>query len=162
MKKSTIIILTLFAFNLLKANNVDTLSIKQHLNKIINTEKPRNYKNIETLNFVADYIFNEFSKYADTVYYQYFIVNNKEYKNVICRFGSENSKTIVVGAHYDVYGNQDGADDNTSGVVGLLELAKLFKDKSFDYYIDMLAYELEKSPYFRTKNFGEIILSKCV
>ena len=81
---------------------------------------------------------NHFKKYADCVYYQPYKVNNKEYKNVVCVFGSQNKKTIVVGAHYDVCGDQDGADDNASGVVGLLELAKLLNGKQLKYRIEIV------------------------
>ncbi len=146
----------------LRAGQTDTISIKTHLYKIINTVKPRNHKNIESLNYVADYIFNDFNKYADSVYYQSYIVDNKEYKNVVCVFGNKNAKTIVIGAHYDVCGNQDGADDNASGVVGLLELAKLFKGKKLNYRIEIVAYTLEEPPYFRTKNMGSFIHAKSL
>jgi Zn-dependent M28 family amino/carboxypeptidase len=163
MKKYTLIlvIITLFTSGL-RANEIDTLSIRKHLNNIIDTEKPRNHKNIESLNYVADYIFKDFTEYADSVYYQTYIVDNIEYKNVVCVFGIQNTKTIVVGAHYDVCGNQDGADDNASGVVGLLELAKLLKGKELKYRIEMVAYTLEEPPYFRTKSMGSYIHAKSL
>ena len=116
MRIYSVIITVIFFANGLRANQIDTLSIKNHLDKIINTEKSRNHRNIESLNYVANYIFNDFNKYADSVYYQPYIVDNKEYKNVVCVFGNQSAKTIVIGAHYDVCGNQDGADDNASGV----------------------------------------------
>jgi Zn-dependent M28 family amino/carboxypeptidase len=163
MKKYTLIliIITLLTSGL-RATEIDTLSIRKHLNNIINTEKPRNHKNIESLNYVADYIFKDFTKHADSVYYQTYIVDNIEYKNVVCVFGIQNTKTIVVGAHYDVCGNQDGADDNASGVVGLLELAKLLKGKELKYRIEMVAYTLEEPPYFRTKSMGSYIHAKSL
>ena len=154
-------IITLFTNNV-RADHIDTLSIKKHLNNIIHTEKPRNHKNIESLNDVASYIFDDFNKYADSVYYQPYVIDNKEYKNVVCVFGSQNVKTIVVGAHYDVCGNQDGADDNASGVVGLLELAKLLKGKKLKYRIEIVAYTLEEPPHFRTKNMGSFIHAKSL
>ncbi len=157
------LIISVFLFsNELKANPVDTLSIKNHLKNIIRTENPRNYKNINTLNYVAGYIYKHFKKYADTVYYQTFTVDNNEYKNVVCVFGSQNDKTIVVGAHYDVCCNQDGADDNASGVVGLLELAKLLKGKKLNYRIEIVAYTLEELPFFRTKSMGSYIHAKSL
>lgn len=164
MRKNIIffIAFTLCSIRIIRANEIDTLSIEKHLNNIINTENPRNHKNIKSLNYVADYIFKDFSKYADSVYYQPYKVNNKEYKNVVCVFGSRNNKTIVVGAHYDVCGNQDGADDNASGVVGLLELAKLLKGKQLKYRIEMVAYTLEEPPYFRTENMGSFIHAKSL
>jgi len=162
MRIYSVIITVIFFANGLRANQIDTLSIKNHLDKIINTAKSRNHRNIESLNYVANYIFNDFNKYADSVYYQPYIVDNKEYKNVVCVFGNQNAKTIVIGAHYDVCGNQDGADDNASGVVGLLELAKSLKGKKLNYRIEMVAYTLEEPPYFRTKNMGSFIHAKSL
>jgi Zn-dependent M28 family amino/carboxypeptidase len=156
-----LIVIILFV-NKLSANEIDTLSIKKHLDNIINTEKSRNYKNIESLNYVADYIFRDFEKYGDSVYYQPYSVDNTEYKNVVCVFGNQNKQTIVIGAHYDVCGNQDGADDNASGIVGLLELAKLLKGKPLKYRIEIVAYTLEEPPYFRTKNMGSYVHAKSL
>lgn len=34
---------------------------------------------------------------------------------------------MIVGAHYDVCGEQPGADDNASAVAGLLEIARFAK-----------------------------------
>ncbi|UII20525.1 M28 family peptidase [Fulvivirga ligni] len=162
MKIYSFIVIMLLLVNGAMAEQIDTLSIKTHLNKIINTERPRSYRNIESLNYVADYIFNDFNKYADTVYYQPYHVNNQEYKNVVCVFGNKNAKTVVIGAHYDVCGSQDGADDNASGVVGLLELAKLLKGQKLNYRIEIVAYTLEEPPFFRTENMGSFIHAKSL
>lgn len=160
--KSVFFSVLLFISNFSIAKSVDTLSVQNHLNKIINTEKSRNYKNIEILNHVADYIYQNFNQYADTTYYQTFDFNKNEYKNVICVFGSDNEETIVVGAHYDVCGVQDGADDNASGVVGLLEIAKLLKGEKLKYRIEIVAYTLEEPPFFGTEKMGSYIHAKSL
>ncbi len=155
-----IFLVLLFLQSVVFANSTDTIAIKKHLVKITKTEKTRNFKNIETLNIIAEYIYGQFSIYADTTYYQKYDVNGIEYKNVICVFGSHNAKTIVVGAHYDVCGGQEGADDNASGVVGLLELAKMFQDKKLNYRIEMVAYTLEEPPFFRSEYMGSYVHAK--
>jgi Zn-dependent M28 family amino/carboxypeptidase len=144
------------------AQKSDTVLIKNHLVTITKTSKFRNYQNIEQLNRVAKYIHTDFSKYANKVSYQEFDVNGVIYKNVICSFGTENSERIVVGAHYDVCGNQEGADDNASGVVGLLELARQLKGKKLNYRIDLVAYTLEEPPYYRTEFMGSYIHAKSL
>lgn len=55
--------------------------------------------------------------------------------NVICRLeGSDSSKTVIIGAHYDHLGVTkkgeiyNGADDNASGVVAVLQIARAFKE----------------------------------
>ncbi|WP_196892868.1 M28 family peptidase [Aureivirga marina] len=161
MKKITLSILFLLSFQFLIAQ-LNVTCIENHLEKIIKTEKPRNYKNVAVLNKVANYIHQEFKNYSNAVSYQNFNVNGKTYKNVICVFGEENKETIVIGAHYDVCGNQDGADDNASGIVGLLELARLLKGEKLNYRIELVAYSLEEPPFFRTKNMGSYIHAKSL
>jgi Zn-dependent M28 family amino/carboxypeptidase len=70
---------------------------------------------------------------------------------------SSDAKTIVIGAHYDVCQEQEGADDNASGVVGLLELARLLKNEKLKYKIELVAYTLEEPPFFRTEYMGSFI-----
>jgi Peptidase family M28 len=142
--------------------NSDTTLIKTHLIAITKTGQFRTYRNIEQLNITADYIKTVFSKYADEVSFQEFSVDGKIYNNVICSFGTKNAKTIIIGAHYDVCDNQEGADDNASGVVGLLELARLLKGQKLQNRIDLVAYSLEEPPYFRTEFMGSYIHAKSL
>ena len=118
--------------------------------------------NPQTLDSVADFIFSEFSTNADTVYYQDFMVNSVRYRNVIAVFGKQNQNTLVVGAHYDVCGMQQGADDNASGIVGLLELSRLLKGRKFSRRIELVAYTLEEPPFFRTENMGSYIHARSL
>ncbi len=140
----------------------DTSLIQSHLFRITKTKIYRNYKNISQLNEVTEYIKTEFTKYSDSTYFQEYKVEGQTYKNVICSFGTENKKRIIIGAHYDVCGNQEGADDNASGVVGLLELARLLKTEKLNYRIDLVAYTLEEPPYFRTEYMGSYIHAKSL
>jgi len=89
-------------------------------------------------------------------------VKGKTYKNVICSFGTENKKRIIVGAHYDVCENQEGADDNATGVVGLLELSRQLKTSKLNYRIDLVAYTLEEPPYFKTEFMGSYVHAKSL
>ena len=140
----------------------DTLRIKNDLKIITKTTNSRNYKNVETLNFVADYIFTELSKNCDSVYFQSYFVNGIEYKNVIGSIGTNNHERIVVGAHYDVCGDQEGADDNASGVVGVIELSRLLAKEKLKYRIDFVAYSLEEPPFFRTEHMGSNVHAKML
>ncbi len=143
-------------------NISDTTTIKSHLTAITKTGKFRTYRNIDQLNKTAGYIQSVFSKYSDSVFIQEYSVNGHVYKNVICSFGTENPKRIIVGAHYDVCDNQEGADDNASGVVGLLELSRLLKGQKLHHRIDLVAYSLEEPPYFRTEHMGSYIHAKSL
>ncbi|WP_025143167.1 M28 family peptidase [Pedobacter jeongneungensis] len=140
----------------------DTSLIKNYLKTLTKTPQFRNYSNIDQLNLTAGYITTVFKNSTDSVYAQEYTVDQKIYKNIICSFGTENKKRIIVGAHYDVCGDQEGADDNASGVIGLLELSRLLKGKKLDYRIDLVAYTLEEPPYFRTELMGSYIHAKSL
>lgn len=135
----------------------DTSLIRNHLVQLTKSDAFRHHKNPKQLNKTAGYIRNEFLKYADSVSYQEYEVKGTVYRNVIASFGTNNRQRIIVGAHYDVCGEQEGADDNASGVVGLLELARLLNQQSLNYRIDLVAYTLEEPPYFRTEYMGSYI-----
>ncbi len=138
-------------------NNTDNSLLKKDLIAITQTKERRNYKNIETLNTIAAYIKAELHKVCDSVAYQKYKVNTNEYKNVIGSIGLQHKERIIIGAHYDVFGDYEGADDNASGVAGLLELARLLRKEKLSYRIDFVAYTLEEPPFFRTQQMGSYI-----
>ncbi|PKP20609.1 MAG: peptidase M28 [Bacteroidetes bacterium HGW-Bacteroidetes-21] len=138
----------------------DTTRLRNDMMIITGTEKYRNYMHPETLDSVAAYIFSEFSKNCDTVYYQTFEIEGQIYRNVIGATGISNEKRMVVGAHYDVAYSQPGADDNASGVVALLELSRMTKKEKLNYRVDFVAFALEEPPYFKTTKMGSYIHAK--
>lgn len=145
----------------------DTVRIKELLIELTKTAKPRNYQNIDQLNETAQFIYSYFRQYADTVFYQTYLVNGITYGNVVARFGDTINERLVIGAHYDVCGNQEGADDNASGIIGLLELARMLREQHLrqnfgdeakqQKNIELVAYTLEEPPFFRTKYMGSFI-----
>jgi hypothetical protein len=140
----------------------DTANINRNLRSIINTPDYRNYKNAFVLDTVAERIKKEFNHYTNRVFTQDYKVAQSGYKNIIASFGPENGERIIVGAHYDVCQMQDGADDNASGVAGILELARLLKDQPLKYRIDLVAFSLEEPPFFHTENMGSYIHAKSL
>ncbi len=140
----------------------DTVVIYDHLEFLTKSERFRNHKDIERLDSVAAYIFRDFDQFADTTYYQEYEVGEKTYRNVVCSFGPRDAERTIIGAHYDVCGSQEGADDNASGVVGLLEMARLLYDDSLSKRIDLVAYTLEEPPYFRSEFMGSYIHAKSL
>lgn len=125
---------------------------------------PRHALNLESLNKSARYIHDAFAKVSPRVSYQNFKVNNQEYKNIICSLGPEDGERIIVGAHYDVCGDQPGADDTASGVAGLLEIARLVHEQkpTLKYRIDFVAFALEEPPYFKTDDMGSAVHAKSL
>ena len=148
--------------NLSPKRYADTVRIKDDLTRITKTNKSRNFINVGTLNTVAQYIFDELSKTCDTVYFQTYFVNGTTYKNVVGSMGSPKKEKLVIGAHYDVCLEQEGADDNGSGVSGLLELARLLAKDTLTQCIEFVAYSLEEPPFFRSENMGSYVHAKSL
>ena len=140
----------------------DTSRVRKSLELITATAAARSYQNIEVLDTIAERIRQEFLKNTGGVSFQTYKVKEKEYKNVIASFGPVDGERIIVGAHYDVCGDQEGADDNASGVAAMLELASLLKNKSLKYRIDLVAYTLEEPPYFNSKEMGSYVHAKSL
>jgi hypothetical protein len=140
----------------------DTLLIRRHLIQLTQTPGFRNYQNQKILNQAAAYIKTEFEKYSQKVSVQEYETEGQTYRNIICSFGPENAPRIIVGAHYDVCGNQQGADDNATGTTGLLELARLLQHADLNVRIDLVAYTLEEPPFFRTKHMGSYVHAKSL
>ncbi|MCG8696455.1 MAG: M28 family peptidase [Bacteroidales bacterium] len=143
-------------------NKAELSRIKTDLMAITSTEQYRNYRNIESLNEVANYILNVMKSVCDTAYYQCYVVGNREYKNVIGRVDGITKDKIILGAHYDVAGDQEGADDNASGVAGLLELTRMLSGTKPNCTIELVAYTLEEPPFFQTKQMGSYVHAKSV
>jgi hypothetical protein len=152
-------LLFLFSFAFIPASysQSDTIRIRELLTELTKTPQPRNYRNIDQLNETAGFIYTYFRQYADTVFYQTYQVGGTTYGNVVARFGDTLHKRLIIGAHYDVCGNQEGADDNASGIVGLLELARLLNRKKTDKCIELVAFTLEEPPFFRTEYMGSYV-----
>ncbi|HEY8207239.1 MAG TPA: M28 family peptidase [Myxococcaceae bacterium] len=55
---------------------------------------------------------------------------------------SRPDEVVLVGAHYDAF--YQGADDNNSGVSGVLELARLFSGRAFDRTVRFVGFDLEE------------------
>ncbi|WP_090247601.1 M28 family peptidase [Lishizhenia tianjinensis] len=154
---SLLFILSVLLTELSHAQESDTTFIKKHFTTITKSGEYRHYKNVKELNRVAAYLKSVFESYSDTVWYQSFEVDGRKYKNVICSFGPITAKRTIIGAHYDVCGISEGADDNASGVVGLLELARMLQGKELSKRVDLVAYTLEEPPYYGTQNMGSFI-----
>jgi hypothetical protein len=119
----------------------------------------RNYLNVDILAKVVAHIKEVFAEAQLSVREQTWMADGREYTNVIGIYNPGRSKTLVVGAHYDVCGDQPGADDNASAVAGLLETARLLGTHKplLDYTIELVAFCLEEPPFFGSMEMGSYI-----
>lgn len=149
---------------------VDTKRLEADVKHLSMDLYPRSYDQLHHINLAAQYILNEFKASGGTVTVQNVPVRETTYKNIIARFGPTSGSVVIIGAHYDSYGDANsgagdprgytpethtpGADDNASGIAGLLELARLLGRTPQTRPIELVAYTLEEPPHFRTEHMG--------
>ncbi len=138
---------------------VSQKNLYQHVQYLTEIRPYRNYQNLESLNQVAYYIEHQFKEYGYTPEAQTYQAKGSQYQNIIAHYGNQEGKRIVIGAHYDVDGDQPGADDNASAVAGLLEIARLLQvlQPKLKHRIDLVAFSLEEAPFFYTKWMGSAV-----
>lgn len=133
---------------------LDSSKLRAHVLKLSKDYFPRSHTNAKNLDRCAEYILAHFKEAGADTSLQEFMVLGKKYQNVIGFFGDKTGERIVIGAHYDARINTPGADDNASGISGLIELAYLIGKEKLNTGIEFVAYTLEEPPFFGTENMG--------
>lgn len=141
---------------------VDPHRLEIHVRMLSETLAPRDVGHPENLDRVAAYIGKAFAKAGGRVAEQPYRVGRSEYRNVIARFGPDAKERIVVGAHYDTAGPYPGADDNGSGVAGLIELAGRLADAPPAVAVELAAYTLEEPPWFGSERMGSAVHARAL
>lgn len=139
---------------------VDAARLRSHVEVLSSSMAPRTAKHPENLDRAADYIRDRFVAGGAETSFEEFQVDGRSFRNVIGRIGADTKERIVVGAHYDAAGPGIGADDNASGIAGLLELVPLLQSRALPLRVELVAYSLEEPPYFRTRSMGSYIHAK--
>ena len=131
--------------------------LRQHVEFLASPDRPRDYSHPENLNAAANYIAEQFMQFNVQVTRQSYQVDGVVYQNVIAQFGDAKAEQTVIGAHYDVAGELPGADDNASGVAGLIELGRLFANHPPKTAVQLVFYTLEEPPFFRSEHMGSAV-----
>ncbi len=134
--------------------------LEAHVRMLAETFVPRDAAHPGMLDRVADYVRAHFEAATDRVADQPYRVGTTTYRNVCARFGPADGPRIVVGAHYDAAGPYPGADDNASGVAGLLELARRFGAHAPP--LELVAYPLEEPPFFGSRAMGSAVHARSL
>jgi Zn-dependent M28 family amino/carboxypeptidase len=131
--------------------HVDATKLEASVRKLAIDLHPHGYKDVENLDRVVAWLKSEL---GDRALEQTWDVQGHTYRNVSITYGPTTGERIVVGAHYDTCEGLPGADDNSSGVAGVLELAHLFADKPPPFPVELVFWSLEEPPWFRTSKMG--------
>jgi hypothetical protein len=147
-----------------RCSAADPKILERHVRYLSAEIEPRS--NTRSLGLAASYIKSELTRPGAEVSIQRYFAgmapapageSGPEQQNIIARFGGTSGPLVVVGAHYDVYGELPGADDNASGVAGLLELGRLLSACPPPGPVELVAYSTEEPPYFGSDQMGSAV-----
>jgi len=156
-------------------NQVDTsnlLQTIQALNRYRNHE-PNNIAHLDTSRMI---IANAFAEYNLDLELQDSTISNVELLKLVPEFyeespmpktdstdfeiqniigmlsgKEENKETIIICAHYDAVSGSLGADDNASGVAGVMEAARILSKYNFKRTIKFICFDLEELGFLGSK-----------
>ena len=136
--------------------SVKPSDLQQHV-RFLSEQTNRSHNQPAGLGAASAYIQAQLKAMGLAPIEQPFEVDGQTHHNIVVRMGPRGGELTVVGAHYDAYDEMPGADDNASGVAGLLELARLLQQHPPSRPIELVFYTLEEPPHFRTEHMGSYV-----
>jgi len=106
------------------------------------------------------FIISEFKKLNLNIKLQPIYTQFGTFYNIIALLNPNKKEKIVISAHYDTFKDYPGADDNASGIAGVIECARRLVNENLDISIDFVAFCLEEPPFFATDKMGSFVYAK--
>ena len=112
------------------------------------------------MNPAADFIETSLARAGLTPRRESYDLRGQACHNIEVEIRGTRPEILVVGAHYDSVFGSPGANDNASGVAGLLALARRFAGKPCAQTIRFVAFVNEEPPYFQTAEMGSFVYAR--
>jgi len=120
----------------------------------IGVRSDETYPNVQR---AAAYIERRLKDLGYAVLSQEYTARNRSYRNIEATLPGvpgHAHEVVILGAHYDTAEGAPGADDNASGVAGVLELARIFAEERQARTIRFVFFPNEEPPSFPTADMG--------
>ena len=140
----------------------DPAALRAHVERLCSLTPPRSWGTPEGIEAAGAYVASVLSRTRAVVSFQDYRAGGRTTRNVVARFGPAAGPLTVVGAHYDVYGSLPGADDNASGVAGLLEIARLLDARTLARPVELAFYSTEEPPFFASAEMGSAVHARSL
>ncbi len=137
-------------------NKVDSNLLKNNLNFIASGIRHLPTSTV-FINKVRDTIETRFNDYKLLTEKQNFTINSYTGVNIIgTKLGLKNeASTFIIDAHYDGVSNGPAADDNGSGVVGMIEAARILSQYNFENSIKFIGFDFEESGLIGSAKYNQ-------
>ncbi|HEY7742073.1 MAG TPA: M28 family peptidase [Burkholderiales bacterium] len=128
--------------------------LRGHIEAIASRE--HNFLRPAELEAAAQYIEKALAATGRPVATQRFLSGPAEVRNIEVEVpgGARAAEIIVVGAHYDSVVGAPGANDNGSGIAGVIELARSFAAEQPARTLRFVAFVNEEPPFYHTEEMG--------
>jgi len=120
----------------------------------------RNTTRYPLLGAAADFIEGSLTRAGLTPRRESYDLRGQACHNIEVEIRGTRPEILVVGAHYDSVLGSPGANDNASGVAGLLALARRFAEKPCAQTLRFVAFVNEEPPYFQTAEMGSFVYAR--
>lgn len=163
----SIVFITFSGLSAVQANAIklaEPQNLTVYMQQVLGGGDNRNFKDVQELNRVSAWIREQMRLFGIPCQYENYKVNDEPYRNVVCSLKNINTDKVIIGAHYDVFEDKSGADDNASGVAGVIETARILASerKRLKTSVDFVFYTLAEPPYAGTEQMGSYIHAKSL
>lgn len=120
----------------------------------------RNGPHYSALTAAAEFIEGSFLRAGLSPRRDSYDVQGKPCHNIEVEIRGASTEIVLIGAHYDSVFGAPGANDNGSGVAGLLALARRFAGQPIERTLRFVAFVNEEPPYFQTPQMGSLVYAQ--
>ena len=131
--------------------------LEQHVRALAGEIGERSRATYPNVVRAAAYIDSVLRSLGYAVVSQEFSADGRTYRNVEATLAGSalvRNEVVLLGAHYDTAEDAPGADDNASGVAGVLELARVFARAPQARTVRFVFFANEEPPWFPTADMG--------
>ena len=131
-------------------NEVSINELQSNVTKVAIERHQLSDKGRQNITTVRDYIEERFKQTNKNSSRQIVKQGNEvEVQNIISTENGNaiNPELVILGAHYDAVKGSSGADDNASGVAGMIEIQRILSKHNFKNTVKFIAFDMEEAGF---------------
>ncbi len=136
--------------------------LRWHVEKLGGEIGERNVYQPRRLRAAAEYVEGRFINAGFKVARQSFTAMGEACHNLAIELPGKtrHGEIVVIGAHYDSVFGSPGANDNGTGVAGVLALARAWAGREPERTVRFVAFVNEEPPFFQTSQMGSLVYAR--
>ena len=137
--------------------------LRRHVEALAGKIGERHVGRPKALLAAESFVSGELASLGYDVARQTYLAQGVESSNleVVIPGDSRASEIVLVGAHYDTVPGSPGADDNASGVAGVIEIARALRDARPARTVKLVAFVNEEPPFFYFGEMGSRVYARA-